>query len=354
MPEEGSEVEVSGAGPGSPSYAGIHARLRAAAAAILRSSLTFLAVVTIVFVLPRAMPGDPIQARTDAGGPDFVADAEIRARLLAYYKLDRPLVTQYRGYLGRITNGDLGWSISRNEPVRQIIGRHLPWTLLLMGAALTISSSLSFITGVGAAWHRGKTRDVLMVTAMTGASVLPAYVAATLLLLVFAVLVPILPLAGAQSPFAEYPNPLAGAHDLGRHLILPATALAVGQLGGMFLLVRNTTIGVLGSDYMVLSRAKGLSDRRLKYHHAGRNALLPFLTVLGLYIGFAVGGALFVENVFGYPGMGSLIVEAVKQLDYPLLEGCFLTLAAAVLLANLGIDLLCTQVDPRVASAARG
>ena len=352
MPGDVSKAEGGDAGQRPPSIAG-HARLRAAAGAITRSSLTFLAILTIVFVLPRAMPGDPIQARTDAGGTNFVADAEIRARLLAYYKLDRPLVTQYGEYLVRVVHGDLGWSISRNEPVRGIIGQHLPWTLLLMGASLAISSSLSFIAGIGAAWHRGKARDLLMVTAMTGANVLPAYVVATHLLLLFAVLIPVLPLAGAQVPFAEYPDPLAAASDLGRHLILPATALAVGQLGGMFLMIRNTTLGVLGSDYMVLSRAKGLSDRRLKYHHAGRNALLPFLAVLGLYIGFAVGGALFVETVFGYPGMGSLILEAVKQLDYPLLEGCFLTLAAAVLLANLGIELVSARLDPRVGSAAR-
>lgn len=326
------------------------------ARAVIRTSglyaLTLLAVVTVVFALPRAMPGDPIQARVDASGPDFVADAEIRARLLAYYKLDRPLIAQYGAYLRRIVHGDMGWSISRNEPVRDIIGRHLPWTFLLMGTSLALSSSISFLAGTAAAWRRSQARDLVMVTAMTVARVLPSYVVATVLLLIFAVLVPVLPLTGAQTPFAEYPNRLAGMIDLARYLVLPATALTVGQLGGKFLMVRNTTIGVLGEDYMVLARAKGLSDRRLKYYHAGRNALLPFLTILGIYIGFAVGGALFVENVFSYPGMGSLILVAVNERDYPLLEGCFLTLAGAVLLANLVIELVYTRLDPRVGAAA--
>ena len=312
--------------------------------------VTLVAVVTIVFSLPRGMPGDPIQARTDAAGPDAITDAATRARLLAYYQLDRPLLAQYRNYLGRIVHGDLGWSISRNEPVRDIIGQHLPWTLLLTGTALTVSSAISFAAGIGAAWRRGRARDILMVAAMTGARVLPAYVVATVLLLIFAVSFPVLPLAGAQTPFADYTNPIAAMFDIGRYLTLPATALALGQLGGKFLVVRNTTIGVLGQDYMLLARAKGLSERRLKYRHAGRNALLPFMTMLGLHVGFAVSGALFVETVFGYPGMGSLVLDAVKHVDYPLLEGCFLTLAGAVLLVNLGIELAYTRLDPRVSA----
>ena len=324
------------------------AQLRATARAVALYTVTLVAVVTVVFAIPRGMPGDPIQAREDPSDSLYISNDEIRARLLAYYGLDRPLHEQYSSYVGRIVRGDLGWSISRNAPVRELIGRHLPWTFLLMGVSLALSSAISFVAGVGAAWRRGRVKDRLFVIAMTGARATPEYAIAAVLLVLFAVLLPVFPLYGAKTPFAEYASPLAWAIDVARHLALPATALTLGLMGNKFLLVRNTMIGVLGEDYMVLARAKGLADRRLKYHHAGRNALLPFLTVLGIQVGFAVGGSVFVESVFAYPGMGSLILRAVEQRDYPVLEGCFLTLATAVLLVNLVLEIVYTRLDPRV------
>ena len=328
------------------------AQVRAVARAIVLYAVTLLIVVTVIFAIPRAMPGDPIAAREDPTDSLYVSDPAARERMLAYYGLDKPLVVQYREYLGRIVTGDFGWSISRNMPVRELIGKHLPWTLLLMGTALTLSSAISFLAGIGAAWRRGGARDRALVVAMTSARAVPEYAIAAVLLIVFAVLWPILPLYGAKTPFAEYASPLALVLDVARHLVLPAGALTLGLMGNKFLLVRNTTIGVLGQDYIVLARAKGLSDRRLKFHHAGRNALLPFLTVLGIQVGFAVGGSVFVESVFAYPGMGTLILRAVEQRDYPVLEGCFLTLATTVLLANLLIELIYARLDPRIGSTS--
>jgi peptide/nickel transport system permease protein len=313
--------------------------------------VTLLAVVTVVFAIPRAMPGDPIAAREDPTDSLYVSDAGMRAKLLEYYGLDRPLVSQYRDYMGRIARGDLGWSISRNMPVRDLIRQHLPWTLLLTGVGLALSSAISFVAGIGAAWRRGRARDRLLVVAMTGARAVPEYALAAVLLVLFAVLLPVFPVYGARTPFAEYQSPLAWVLDVGRHLALPVTALTLGLMGNKFLLVRNTTIGVLGEDYMVLARAKGLPDRRLKFHHAGRNALLPFLTVLGIQVGFAVAGSVFVESVFAYPGMGTLILRAVEQRDYPVLEGCFLTLATAVLVVNLVLEIIYARLDPRVGAA---
>jgi len=336
-----------GAEPPSPRRA---AQLRAVVRAVVLYAVTLLAVVTVIFAIPRAMPGDPLQAREDPTDSLYVSDPAARQRLLAYYGLDKPLIVQYREYLGRIAHGDLGWSISRNLPVRKLIAMHLPWTLLLMGTALAVSSAISFVAGVGAAWRRGGARDRSLVAAMTAARSVPEYAMAAVLLIVFAVLLPVFPLYGAKTPFAVYASPLAKVIDIGRHLALPAIALSFGLMGNKFLLVRNTTIGVLGEDYMVLARAKGLRDRRLKFHHAGRNALLPFLTVLGIQVGFAVGGSVFVESVFAYPGMGSLILRAVEQRDYPVLEGTFLTLATCVLLVNLLLELVYTRLDPRIGS----
>ena len=324
------------------------AQLRAVLRAISLYALTMFVVATFIFAIPRAMPGDPIAALQDPNDASYVSNEESRTRLLAYYGLDRPLIVQYGAYLRRIATGDLGWSISRNTPVSALIRQHLPWTLLLMSTAIAISSSISFIAGVGAAWRRGQRRDRFLVVAMTGARSIPEYALAAVLLILFAVLLPIFPLYGAKTPFAVYGSPLAKVIDIARHMALPVVALTLGLMGNKFLLVRNTTIGVLGEDYMVLARAKGLRERRLKFHHAGRNALLPFLTVLGIQIGFAVGGSVFVESVFAYPGMGSLILRAVEQRDYPVLEGCFLALASTVLVANLLLELVYTRFDPRV------
>ena len=310
--------------------------------------LTLVAVVTVVFALPRAMPGDPLTALQDPDNNVFITDPEVRSRLLAYYGLDEPLPEQYVDYLASLAGGDLGWSISRNAPVTTLIAAHLPWTLLLVGSALALASIFSFVAGVTSAWHRGRRRDRAVIVAMEGIRAVPEYAMASLLLISFAVLLPVFPLAGGRTPFATYSSPLAEGADIAAHLALPLAALTLSLLGSKFLLVRNTVISSLGADYMVAARAKGLPERLLKYRHAGRNALLPFLTVVGIQAGFAVGGAVFVEAVFAYPGMGTLILQAVEARDYPVLEATFLVLAVVVLAVNLGLELVYARLDPRV------
>lgn len=310
--------------------------------------LTLLVVVTVVFALPRAMPGDPLTALQDPDNNEYISDPEVRARLLAYYGLDRPLPAQYANYLASLVRGDLGWSISSNAPVTRLIAAHLPWTLLLMGSALVLASVVSFIVGVSSAWRRGARRDRAVIIAMEGIRAIPEYALASILLIAFAVLIPAFPLAGARTPFASYGSRIAEVTDIARHLALPLAALTLSLLGSKFLLVRHTVISSLGADYMVAARAKGLPERLLKYRHAGRNALLPFLTVVGIQAGFAVGGAVFVESVFAYPGMGTLILRAVEARDYPVLEGVFLVLAMVVLVINLGLEVVYARLDPRV------
>lgn len=312
---------------------------------------TVAIVLTVVFALPRAMPGDPLLSRVDPNDSLYLFDEGVRSQFRSYYGLDRPLLDQFGHYLSSIAHGDLGWSIARNEPVSALIGARLPWTLLLLGTALALASLLSFAGGVAAAWRRGSARDRVLLTGMTASRAVPEYASATLLLVALAVLLPVFPLAGAREPFAVYSSPLDEALDVAHHLVLPATALTLALLAGKFLLVRNTMISALGQDYMLLARAKGLPERLVKYRHGARNALLPFLTVLGIQTGFAVGGAIFVEAVFAYPGMGTLILEAADARDYPVLEGCFLVLAAAVLLVNVAVDVLYARLDPRVRAA---
>lgn len=306
-----------------------------------------VAVILVVFALPRAMPGDPLRALEDPDNSLYLSDPLVQEQLRAYYGLDKPLGDQFRSYVSGLATGDLGFSIARKAPVSGLIRAHLPWTLLLMGVSLAIASVLSFMAGVAATWRRGQSGDRALMVGMTVARAVPEYALAAVLLITFAVVLPLFPLAGARTPFNEYGR-IEGLLDIGRHLVLPASALTLSLLGTKFLLVRNTMISTLGQDYMMLARAKGLPDRMLKYRHAGRNALLPFLTVVGIQAGFAVGGSVFVETVFAYPGMGTLILRAIEARDYPVLEATFLVLAFVVLAVNLLLELVYARVDPRV------
>lgn len=310
--------------------------------------ITLWAVVTVVFLLPRLMPGDPLQALDQPDSGTFVYDPVIRAKVASYYGLDKPLVSQYRTYLVGLAHGDLGWSISQNQSVGKLLRARLPWTLLLMGSALALSSTISFVVGITAAWRRGGVVDRSLIVGLSAARAVPEYAMAIVLLMVFAVFIPWFPQAGAKTAFAHYPTPFDAIGDVIHHLILPMAALTVGLASTKFLIVRNTAIGTLGEDYMVLARAKGMSPRAMKYRHCGRNVLLPFLTVLGVQAGLAVGGSLLVEQVFTYPGMGTLMNAAVIGRDYPLLQGGFVSLALVTLVANLLMELVYGRADPRV------
>lgn len=322
-------------------------RLRLSLRIVALYLITLWAVVTLIFFLPRVLPGDPLQQLEDPTSPTFVYDARTRQKVAAYYGLDKPLVTQYRAYLVDLSHGDLGWSIAQNRPVRDLLRQRLPWTLLLMGGALTFASVIGYLAGLTAAWKRGGALDRAFIVGSSMARAVPDYAVAIALLMVFAIFLPVLPQAGAKTPFAHYPTPFDAAGDALRHAILPVAALTGGLAANKFLIARNTAIATLGEDYMLLARAKGLPRRLLKYRHVGRNTLLPFVTVLGVQVGQAVGGSLLVEQVFAYPGMGTLLSSAVTSRDYPLLQGGFLLLAVVTLAANLLIELVYARIDPR-------
>ncbi len=325
--------------------------MAATARSIALYLVTVAGLVTLIFFLPRALPGDPLGALIDPeAGQTFTAEA--RAELEAHYGLDRPLGEQYLSYLGKVARFDFGWSISRQTPVLELVKARLPWTLLLVGSALTLAAAISWTVGIGSAWRRGSRRDRAAVSALTVLRAVPDFALAAVLLIVFAVVIPVLPVAGNKTVFAQYSSWLDQVADIGYHLVLPLTALTLSLIGTKFLLVRNTVIGCLGQDYTVLARAKGLPESIQRRRHAGRNAVLPFLTLIGIQAGFAVAGAIFIEEVFTYPGMGNLVLSAVDARDYPLLEALFLVLAATVLAANLLVDVVSTWVAPQAERVA--
>jgi peptide/nickel transport system permease protein len=310
--------------------------------------VTLWAVLTLNFFLPRLLPGDPLSALLDPESSEYVFNAEVRAALEAYYGLDRPLTQQYVAYLKGAVTGDLGRSIRLNRPVGELIGSHLPWTLLLAGTALGLASLIGILGGAEAAWKRGSFTDRFLTAASVIASNAPVYFVGMMLLILFGAELRWLPLAGGRTPFARYEHALAAVADVGRHLILPALTLTLALLGSKFLLVRNNMVGILGEDFMLVARAKGLPPARLKWGHALRNALLPFVAHLAAHASLAITGAVFIETLFNYPGMGRLIFEAVGARDYPVIQGVFLMVATMVLLANLLADWLNTRLDPRL------
>ncbi len=335
--------------PSPPRAAAVRSPWRAAARTVGLYAITVWAVVTLVFLVPRAMPGDPLQHLDDPSSGTFVEDSRSRELTMAYYGLDRPLLTQYGSYVSGLLDRDLGWSISQKTPVSTLIGRRLPWTLLLVGSSMALASLISFLAGVTAAWRRGSVTDKALIVSLAGTRAVPEYAIASALLILFAVSMPVLPMAGGQTAFARYPSAWEAAKDIFNHLILPMSALTLGLAANTFLIVRNSVVSTVGEDYMLLARAKGLPPRLLKYRHSGRNVLLPFLTALGVQMGFAVSASLFVEKVFAYPCIGTLVDSAVTARDYPLLQGLFLMLALVVIAANFLVDLAYKWVDPRVA-----
>lgn len=310
--------------------------------------ITLWAVATVNFFLPRLLPGDPLMALLDPQSSDYVFDPETRAAVAAYYDLDRPILQQYGHYLWGIVAGDLGRSIRLNRPVAELIAGHLPWTLLLVGTALLLSSAMGLLAGAESAWRRGSWTDRLLTAGSLIVGNVPVYFLGTALLILFGARLRWLPLAGGRTPFARYDTPLDAVLDIGRHLVLPALTLTLSMVGAKFLLVRNSMVGILGEDFMLVARAKGLPEGRLKWGHGLRNAILPFVAHLAAHAGMAVTGAVFIETLFNYPGMGRLIFESVGARDYPVIQGVFLVVSAVVLTANLLADLLNARLDPRV------
>lgn len=293
--------------------------------------------ITLVFLIPRLMPGNPLLALDDPSSGFYLPSGLDRAHLLADYGLGRPLGAQYLTFLHDLVVGDLGYSITENIRVSTLVGQSLPWTLLLFATALAISATVSFAAGLASGWRRGGRGDR---SSMVGASILhamPAFVLGTLLLMAFGVVFPVLPVSGATSPFSSATG-FAAALDVARHLVLPAATLALSLMAGQWLLVRGFTVSALGEDWLLFARAKGLPESLQRRRHVGRNALLPFVTLIGLEASFAVGATIFIDSVFSYPGLGTLMLQSVDNRDYPVMDACFLVMTAMVLLFNFLVD----------------
>ena len=309
-----------------------------------------LLVLSFNFFLPRLMPGDPLSFLTGAPGMDMpiVLDEAMRAELLAYYGLDKPLMQQFADYVFNLLHGDLGWSIYFNAPVTGILVGRLKWTLLLVGTATALYMVLGILLGAISAWDRGGKRDVGLLVSLLSIGSFPPFFLGLLFIILFSVKLNLFPAFGAQTPFMGYSSPFEEAIDILYHLFLPATTLVISHIGGVYLLMRNSMLNVIGEDYILTARAKGLAEGYIMRKHAMKNALLPITTMIALRTGFMIGGTILVETVFAYPGVGRLLFDAVTYRDYPLLQGAFLIITLVIITANFAADMVYVRLDPRL------
>ncbi len=307
---------------------------------ILKGVLTFLAAVTVTFLIVRLMPGDPTTAFiSDSMSPQDVVE------LNALLGLDRTLFEQYALFLRNLAQFELGQSFFYKEAVSAIIAPRLGWTLLLIGTSLFITLLIGIPLGVYTARHKGKWLDQSVSTLIVLGISIFIPLLAFVLVYVFSLELDLTPVAGAFTPGVDESDRYL---DVMRHMILPTVTLVIVNLAQIVLYTRSSMLDVLKEDYIRTARAKGVNDRGVTWGHALRNAMIPTVTVTGLMLGKMVAGAVLTETVFSWPGLGSMIYEAVQKQDFPLLQGAFIVLAFSVILMTLVTDLVVAWLDPRI------
>ncbi len=301
--------------------------------------------LTLNFLLPRLMPGNPLELL--AGAEVGMMSPAERQQVIEAVGLDRPLHLQYVKYIGDVLTGNFGYSYRQNRPIIDMIAERLPWTLFLATSSLILSAIIGIVLGALAALRRGRLFDILMYNSMIVIDSLPSFWIGMLGIAIFAVRLGLLPSQGAVTPASGYQG-IEYFRDVLEHAILPIATLSIVSTPRIFLMMRYTMIGVIGEDFIRTARSKGLTERAILSRHIIPNALIPVVTVLALRFGFAFGGTVVIETVFSYPGLGRLIFEAVRGRDYPVMQAGFLLITIAVLASNLFADWLYPKLDPRV------
>lgn len=311
---------------------------------VLNAAGLMLAVVVLNFFLVKAAPGDPAQVIAgEMGG----ASPEILADIRARYGLDRPVTEQLVTYLGKAVRGDLGYSFYFNEPVTSLILGRLPATLLLVLSGLALAVVVGTLLGVLSARRpHGILSHIISMVAIAGYAA-PVFWTGLMLLVLFASVYRIFPVAGMQD-VAMPKTGFAYTLDVAQHLALPALTLGIVYIAQYSRLTRTSMIDVLQADYIRTARAKGLSEGVVVMKHALRNALIPLVTTVGLQFGQIFAGAILVETVFAWPGLGRLVFESILRRDYPTLLGILIFSTILVIIANIATDLAYRLIDPRI------
>jgi peptide/nickel transport system permease protein len=312
--------------------------------------LTLWAALTLNFFIPRFMPGSPLQALRDRTH-NKLSPVALQEMLTSFgFKPNQNIVVQYFEYLKNMVTGQWGVSIglTLGEPVSTVVGQALPWTVGLVGVATILAFLIGSMVGTIAGWRRGSTIDSVVPSVFVVTSALPYFWVALLLILAFSVWT-----NGALPADFNYDTSLQPAlswpfiSSVLQHAILPAATILITSIGGWVLTMRNNMITTVAEDYIRMARAKGLSNRKIMYGYAARNAFLPNLSGFAMSIGFVISGAILVEYVFNYPGLGYLLFNAVHNTDYPLMQVLFMLFTVAVLVAVFVCDIAIAWLDPR-------
>ena len=322
---------------------------------VLRALFTIFLMVSLSFFLFRLMPGSPIEVFianlvTQYNIP--YAEAQQQAASLFSLDLDAPLYVQYFDYIGNLFQGDFGTSlISRGTPVSALILRYLPWTLFSVGIALIISFTIGVLLGMLMAYRRNGVLDHVLTAFASLTTSIPQYLLAIILVVYLGVqweLVSLGAMRGSLSPGVKPGLNFAFFKDAFYHAALPMLTYVLGTMGTWMLTMRSSTEATLGEDYVAVARARGLPERRIATAYVGRNASLPLFTQLTIAIAFVVGGSFVLEFIFVYQGLGLVLLNAINQRDYPVMQGVFLVITTLVVVVNLLADLIYARLDPRI------
>jgi peptide/nickel transport system permease protein len=313
---------------------------------------TAWAAITINFLLPRFMKGDPITAYLQRNQGKVSPEAINSLKILFGFDHQKPLLQQYIDYWGLLFHGDLGRSFSKGlAPVSDVIADALPWTLGLVGVATILSFFIGTAVGTFIGWRRG-TRAEAVVPVATFLSTVPYFWLGLIIISLFSTTLHLFPASHAYGKGVVPNLSFEFIGDVIYHAALPALTIVLTSLGGWVLGMRNMMITVLDEDYITVALAKGLSPRRVAVNYAARNAVLPQLSSFALSLGFIVGGTLIMELIFSYPGLGLRLFEATLAKDYPLMQGMFLVITLSVLVANILADIVYAIMDPRTRQEA--
>ncbi|MFA5637742.1 MAG: ABC transporter permease [Anaerovoracaceae bacterium] len=311
---------------------------------LIYACITILIVLVFNFLLFRVLPGDPLAMMMR----NPRATTEMLEGLKQFYGLDQPWYVQFFTYFKHMFQGNLGVSFLYKAPVSKIVVARILPTLLLVGVAELLAIFVGIIIGIVAAWKRGTKLDVGTLSFSLITYSVPTFWLGMIMLVVFCVGFKIFPTSGMFTPGMTFQTTGAMLHDLMRHSILPIVTMALVLIGEYALTMRNTLIDVLSEDYITTARAKGFKERYVLLKHALPNALLPMITIIAINIGFVVAGAIQIETIFSWPGLGRLMYEALSARDYPLLQGIFLLVTVSVVLANFLADITYSYIDPRI------
>ena len=311
----------------------------------------FIIAISFNFLIPRLMPGDPVDAMF-AGAMGKMDPSQMDAVRAMYGFVEGPLWEQYLSYLLSVINWELGPSILLfPTPVSEVIMIGLPWTLFLAGTSMVITVILGILAGTYSATNRGKWFDSIVPPLTMVISAFPYVVSALVIFYIFGLKLKWFPLSYAYNPELDPTLSWAFISNIFYHAALPLLSMIVVGISGWLFNMRNALINVLGEDYITMAQAKGLSSWRIMIRYSQRNAILPVMTAISMSIGFILAGSLFTEVVFNYPGLGNLMLKAINARDYPLIQAILLLIVMCMLMANFIADLLLIWLDPRLRSS---